>query len=223
MRAISRISRRISPPRDAASPMPRPTTCAAISARSPSAALRPHRWRGGSRPSASSIASSMRRAGAATIPSAIIEGPQARPPAAEGAQHRGRRPPVGHGARRHRQVRTAAARAAARGAARLPARGALRHRAARLRAGRAAGVGGRAQRAHAHGARQGRQGAAGAAQRGGEGRHARLSRPAGGDRPRPEIEMAVPLLRRERPSHPPAFRPRTQGAGGRGRAALRRR
>ena len=33
------------------------------------------------------------------------------------------------------------------------------------------------------------------------------------------VEMAVPLLRRKRPPDPPAFRPRTQDAGGRGRAA----
>ena len=36
------------------------------------------------------------------------------------------------------------------------------------------------------------------------------------------IEMAVPFVRRHRPSHPPAFRPRAQGACGRRRACARR-
>ena len=48
--------------------MPRPTTSAAICAHSPSAALPPPRWRGGCRRSGSSIASSMRRDSAVTIP-----------------------------------------------------------------------------------------------------------------------------------------------------------
>ena len=42
-----------------------------------------------------------------------------------------------------------------------------------------------------------------------------------GKRAAPGIEMAVPLLWRFRPSHPPAFRPRAQGAGGSGGAARR--
>ena len=88
-------------PRGAASPMRDDRRPARLSRRArPSAASRPPRWRGGSRRSASSIASSTRRAGAATI----------RPPSSKGRK-RGRTLPkvlsiadvdrlLAHGARR---------------------------------------------------------------------------------------------------------------------------
>ena len=60
----------------ARSPTPRPTTCAAIWVRSPSAASPPPRWRGGSRRSASSTASSTRRDSAPTIPPPSSKGPK---------------------------------------------------------------------------------------------------------------------------------------------------
>ena len=159
------------------SPMPRPTTCAAICGT----------WR-----SANFAAASVaRRLSAirqlyrflyaegrrADDPAAIIEGPK-----------RGRTLPkvlsieevdrLLASARDGRQARAAAPERLRASAAQLPDRAALRHRAARLRTGGAAGVRRRAQRAHAGGARQGRQGAPGAAQRGGEDRDDRVSRAA---------------------------------------------
>ena len=110
-------------------------------------------------------------------------GPQARPHAAEGADHRGCRSPARRGTKCD-EPRGKSARAAARRAARLPDRDALRHRAARLRTGRAAVVGGGTQCPHAGGARQRRQGAHGPAQRSGQDRDARLSGAARRGRPR---------------------------------------
>src|SRR5712691_4623512 len=55
----------------------------------------------------------------------------------------------------------------------------------------------------------------------GEGGHARLSRAARRGGASPEIEMAVPLVRRSRPPHPPALRPRVEGARRRRRPAPR--
>ena len=53
-------------------------------------ACKPPRWRGGSRRSASSTASSMPKAIARDDPAAVLEGPEARPRAAEGASDRAR-------------------------------------------------------------------------------------------------------------------------------------
>ena len=106
----------------------------------------------------------------------------------------------------------AAGRAAARGAARLPGRDALRDGPARLRARRLAGIRRAPRRARHRRARQGQQGAHGAAQRRGQARDGGLSRAARASGPRGEIEMAVPVVRRERPSHAPASRPRTENA-----------
>ena len=103
--------------------------------------------------------------------------------------------------------------AAARGAARLPAGGALRHRPARLRTGGLPARGGAARPALAGDPRQGRPGAAGAADRHGAGSAmARLSGAARRGQAR-TLEMAVPVVRRERPPDPPALRPRPEGAG----------
>ena len=107
-------------------------------------------------------------------------------------------------------------RAPARGAARVPSRSALRHRAAHFRTGRAAGVGVAPRRTHAGGARQGRPRTAGPAQRPGARHHARLSGADRAERQAGEIEMAVSVIRRKRPSDAPACGARTQGARGRG-------
>ena len=98
---------------------------------------------------------------------------EARPRLPEGAHHQAGRQPAGAGPRQHDGG--GKIRAAARGAAQLPARGALRHRAARLRTRRAAGGGGAARPAHAGDPRQGRPRAAGSAQRPGQAHHDRLS------------------------------------------------
>ena len=145
-------------------------------------------------------------------PAAVLEGPEARPRAAEGAVDRGGRPAARRSARKAIDDETDARRQRLR-AARLNCllEVALRDRPARLRTGGAAGVGRAARRAHAGGARQGRQGAPGAAQRGRQARDGATISTLRAGRPRPRrapVEMAVSLLRRERPPHAPAFRPR---------------
>ena len=185
--------------------------------------FRRRRLRGGSRRSASSTAFSMPKGTARTI----------RPPRSRGrsAAVRCRRccrsatstncsRPRARGWTSERPI----VRAAARRAAQLPARSALRDRPARLRAGRAAGLRGAARRAHADRARQGQQGAARAAQR--EPRKRRCAtiwrcarKPRSAKKGSVEsLEVAVPVIRRERPSDAPAFRARPQGARRRGRA-----
>ena len=87
----------------------------------------------------------------------------------------------------------------------------------------AAGVGGAARRAHADRARQGQQGAARAAQRMPPSRRcATIWRCARKPRRHEEglakLEVAVSVIRRERPPDAPAFRARPQGARRRGRA-----
>ena len=113
-------------------------------------------------------------------------------------------------------------RATAGGAAQCTAGTGLCHRAARVGAGVAAGLGGGAQRPHAGGARQGRQGTARAAQRRRQDRDDGVSHAAGGWRPRRRrqagqgedhaLEVAVSVVRRQRPPHPPAFCARAEGA-----------
>ena len=68
--------------------------------------------------------------------------------------------------------------------------------------------------------RQGRQGTPGAAQQGGQAGDGGISKLAGGSgeggrkiEENTRAEMAVSVVRRNRPSHPPAFRPRPEGAG----------
>ena len=148
-------------------------------------------------------------------PAAVLEGPKRGRSAAQGAQHRRGRRPARAGARRMPRMPKqppAQRLRAARLLCLLEVR--LRHRPARLRTGGAAGFGRAARPAHAGGARQRRQGTAGAAQRGRQARHertiSRCAREAGRDA---QLEMAVPVVRRKRAPHPPAFRPRLEGAG----------
>ena len=193
----------------AALPMPAPTTCADFSPASPSAASRRPRWRGGCRRCASSIRFLYAEGKRADDPAAVLEGPK-----------RGRSLPkvlsIAEVDRLLTQARAdaedgklSAAAAPARGAAVVPAGSRLRHRLARLRAGGAAGLRRAPRPKNARGPRQRRQGTAGAAQQGGQARHGGISRAARRRRKQDAVEMAVPLLWRAGPSHPPAFRPRT--------------
>ena len=158
-------------------------------------------------------------------PAAVIEGPEARPRAAEGAQHRRGRSPARAGARRHGERR-----GSARAASGFAPRGSLacsncstppdcgspswsRCRSRRPSATRACSwCAARAARSGwCRSTRPPRRAMARVSRAA-----AREAEPQAGT-----IEMAVPLLRRERPPHPPAFCPRTEGAR-RGRRAARR-
>ena len=182
MAATLRIFRPISKPPAAPSPRRAPTICAAISANCRGAAC-------GSTTVARRL-SAIRQlyrflyaeGQRSDDPAAVLEGPKrerALPKTLTLAE-------VDHLLARRRQHRSggAVAGAAARGAARLPGRNALRHRAARLRTGGVAAIGGPPRRARHRGARQGQQGAAGAAQRRGQARDGGLSRSARGIRRR---------------------------------------
>ena len=157
-------------------------------------------------------------------PAAVIEGPK-RGRALPKVLHQAGRRPAGAGARRRSERRRHWPSGCARRGS-MPAGTALRHRLARLGTGVAAGLGA-ARAAHAGGARQGRHGAAGAAQRRAKRamtEYLALRAEAQKRAPKSDqIEMAVPLVRRERPPHPPAFRARTEVARRRRRPARRRR
>ena len=155
----------------------RPTTCAAFSPLSPSAASSPSSRGAASVGDAPALSLPLRRRKTQRRSGRGAGRAQARPPAAEGAVDRRRRSRCStRRARDGEMTRQPPAAAPARGAAAVPAGSRLRHRLARLRTGGAAGLGRAARPAHARGARQRRQGTAGAAQRGGQARDGGLSR-----------------------------------------------
>ena len=198
----------------------RPTICAPISAISPSADLRPQRSRGGCRRSGSSTASSMREGQRNDDPAAVLEGPK-RARALPKTLTLAEVDRLLRVAGADRSGSAARRRGCAR-AARLPGRAALRHRSARFRAGRAAGFGGPPRRpaSLSCAARATRSASCRSTTRPSARwrDYLALLRKARGGTPC-RIEMAVPVVRRQRPSDPPAFCPRSQGARARCRIA----
>ena len=180
MAATLPISPLISQAPDAPSPRRRPTTCAPISASWRNAGCGRRRWRGGSRRSASSIAFSMRKGSARTIPPRCSKARSAR----ARCRRRSRLPKSIACCGVAGQSDPAAPLPVRLRAARLACLVELLYATglARLRTRGAAGIGGAPRRPRHRRARQGQQGAAGAAQRRRQARDGRISCASGAAR-----------------------------------------
>ena len=212
--ATSTISRPICAPGGTIASRRHDDTARLSRAISTSAASQPRRSRGGSRRSASSTASSTPKDIATTIRRPCSKARSAAAPA-EGAVGRARSIACCERARAGERRGRSAGRAAARRAARCACSNALRHRACaspnwwrcrRRRRGATSACWSCAARA-----------ARSAWCRSTTPPSARwrdyLALRAEAEAAAPTVQMAVSVIRRKRPSDPPAFRPRAQGAG----------